>query len=92
MLKDYIRAAMGKARYEILPDDGTFYGEIPGFDGVYANADTLEDCRDELEEVLEGWILLRISLHMPLPSVDSIKLNIGEVLNYCLSPLANHFR
>lgn len=79
MLKDYIRAAMGKARYEILPDDGTFYGEIPGFDGVYANADTLEDCRDELEEVLEGWILLRVSLHMPLPSVDSIKLKIGEV-------------
>jgi predicted RNase H-like HicB family nuclease len=79
MLKDYTRAAMGKARYEILPDDGTFYGEIPGFDGVYANADTLEECRDQLEEVLEGWILLRISLHMPLPSVDSIKLNIGEV-------------
>jgi predicted RNase H-like HicB family nuclease len=79
MLKDYIRAAMNKARYEILPDDRTFYGEIPGFDGVYANADTLEDCRDELEEVLEGWILLRVSLHMPLPSVDSIKLNIGEV-------------
>jgi len=56
MLKNYIRAAMGKARYEILPDDGTFYGEIPGFEGVYANADTLEACRDELEEVLEGWI------------------------------------
>lgn len=47
MLKNYIRAAMGKARYEILPDDGTFYGEIPGFEGVYANADTLETCRDE---------------------------------------------
>ena len=61
---------MSKARYEILPDDGTFYGEIPGFDGVYANADTLEACRDELEEALEGWILLRVSLHYPLPSSD----------------------
>ncbi len=67
MLKDYIRASMRKARYEILPDDGSFYGEIPGFNGVFANADTLEACRDELEEVLEGWILLRVSLHMPLP-------------------------
>lgn len=79
MLTKYIRAAMGKARYEILPDDGSFYGEIDGFNGVYANADTLEECRDELEEVLEEWILLRISLHLPLPAVDGIELTIKEV-------------
>lgn len=66
MLTKYIRAAMNKARYEILPDDGTYYGEIAGFNGVYANADTLEECRDLLKEVLEGWILLRVSLHFPM--------------------------
>ena len=80
MLSKYIQAAMNKARYEILPDDGSFYGEIPGFGGVWANADTLEACRDELKEVLEGWILLRVSLHFPLPSVDGIGLAIGEAL------------
>ena len=79
MLTKYIRAALKKARYEILPDDGTFYGEIPGFDGVWANADTLEECRDELEEVLEEWIILGMSLHQPLPIVDGFELNIGEV-------------
>ncbi len=79
MLTKYIRAAMGKARYEILSDDGSFYGEIDGFNGVYANADTLEECRDELKEVLEEWILLRISLHLPLPAVDGIELTIKEV-------------
>lgn len=78
MLKRYIKAAMNKARYEILPDDGTFYGEIDGFQGVYANTETLEACRDELEEVLEGWILLRVSLHFPLPVVDGIELRVGE--------------
>jgi len=56
MLTNYIRAAMRQARYEILSDDGTFYGEIPGFDGVYANVDTLEACREELKEVLEEWV------------------------------------
>ncbi|MBO0779737.1 MAG: type II toxin-antitoxin system HicB family antitoxin [Ktedonobacteraceae bacterium] len=66
MLTRYIRAAMGKAKYEIL-EDGSFYGEIPGFNGVYANTGTLEACRDELEEVLEEWILLRVSRHLPLP-------------------------
>jgi len=44
MLTKYIGAAMRRATYEILPD-GTFYGEIPDFQGVYANADTLEACR-----------------------------------------------
>jgi len=61
---------MGKAKYEIVTDDSSFYGEIAGFDGVYANAPTLEECREMLEEVLEGWILLRVSLHYPLPSID----------------------
>lgn len=80
MLTEYIRAAMKKARYEILPDDNSFYGEIPGFDGVYANADTLEACRDELGEVLEEWIFFRISRNLPLPVVDGIELSIKETV------------
>lgn len=79
MLTRYIQGAMRRARYEILPDDGTFYGEISGFDGVYANADTLEACREELEEVLEEWILLRVSRHLPLPTVDGIEIKIFQV-------------
>jgi predicted RNase H-like HicB family nuclease len=67
MLTDYLRAALHQARYEILPDDQNFYGEIPGFDGVYSNATTLETCREELAEVLEEWILFRISKNLPLP-------------------------
>lgn len=79
MLLDYIRAAMREAKYEILPDDSTFYGELPGFAGVYANADTLEACREELEEVLEEWILFRISQNLPLPITNGIELRIREV-------------
>ncbi len=78
MLMNYIGAAMHRARYEILSDDGTFYGEILGFDGVYANADTLEACREELKEVLEEWILFRVFRNLPLPIVDKIELTIKE--------------
>ena len=46
---------MSHATYELL-DDGTFYGEVPPLAGVYANANTLEACREELAEVLEGWV------------------------------------
>lgn len=70
---------MKRAKYEILPDDGSIYGEIPGFEGVYANADNLEDCREELEDVLGEWILLGVYKNLSLPIVDGIDLNIKEV-------------
>ena len=38
MLTKYIQAAMHQAKYKILSDDDTFYEEIPGFQGVWANA------------------------------------------------------
>ncbi|MDT4954262.1 MAG: hypothetical protein QOJ02_2400 [Acidobacteriota bacterium] len=79
MLTRYIQAALHQARYEILPDDQSFYGEIPAFEGVYANAAALEACREELSEVLEEWILFRISRNLPLPIVNGIELNIKEV-------------
>ena len=41
MLTKYIAQVMAKAKYEILQEDSSFYGEIPGFEGVYANAKDL---------------------------------------------------
>jgi len=78
MITAYIHAAMQRAKYEILKDDKTFYGEIPGFTGVYANASKLEACREELEEVLEEWVLFRVSRHLPLPTLDGIRLRIKK--------------
>ena len=80
MLTEYIEAAMKAGRYEILPDDQSYYGEIPGFQGVYANATTLEQCRIELREVLEDWILISISRHLPLPKVNGIELKVREAV------------
>ncbi len=78
MLIAYIRAAMKRAHYEILSDDGSFYGEILGLQGVYANAATLEECREELESVLEDWILLGLQLGHELPMVEGIDLNLKQ--------------
>ncbi len=73
MLTEYIRTAMQKATYEIL-GDGTFYGEIPGFQGVYANAKTLETCREQLQQVLEEWIMLGLQMGHKLPELQGIRL------------------
>jgi predicted RNase H-like HicB family nuclease len=78
MLTKYIEAAMKHARYEILADDGSFYGEIPQCQGVYANAGTLESCRNELADVLEDWLLFRIHKNLPIPAINGIKLKIKK--------------
>jgi predicted RNase H-like HicB family nuclease len=76
MLTKYIQAAMRRAKYEIVEDDGSFYGHIPETPGVWANADTLEECREELESVLEGWILLGIAFHHSFPVLDGVEIKV----------------
>ena len=52
-----IQAAMASARIKPL-EDKTYFGEIPGFPGVWANEKTAKKCRKVLREVLEDWIML----------------------------------
>ena len=68
----YMHRAMEGALYRILPEENTIYGEIPGFEGVTAEADTLEHCRHDLIETLEEWIFFRVSRQLPLPQIDDL--------------------
>lgn len=79
MIREYLSAGMDRARYDVLPDEGGHYGEIPGFDGVSAHAASLDECRGELEEVLEEWVLFRVSRDLPLPVVDGLELRVRKV-------------
>lgn len=75
MLAEYIDKAMEQAVYEIVEDDRTYWGEIPGLQGVWARHATLEGCRRELREALSDWIALRLRLDLPIPIVGGIDLN-----------------
>ena len=79
MLTAYIHAALRKAHYEILPEHEGYFGTIEGLQGVWAQADTLEACREELREVLEEWIVLGLKMGHAIPSIDGITLAIQEV-------------
>ena len=74
ILAEYIETAMQDADFVIFVEDGTYFGQIYGFQGVWANADTLEECRQELREVLEGWILLGIERGHEIPVLPSMNL------------------
>jgi predicted RNase H-like HicB family nuclease len=79
MLTAYIRAAMNRATYELLGNGEGYYGEIPGLQGVWANEDTLEACRNELQSALEDWILLRLRQGLTVPALDGIDLTAPMV-------------
>lgn len=78
MLLEYTGAALKRAKYEILKDDHSYYGYIPGFRGVYANARDLERCRTELREILEEWILIRLRRNLSVPVLRGINLNLKK--------------
>jgi len=73
MIAEYIQSVLRKAHYEL--EDGTYYAEIPGFEGIVAYGDTLESCREQLIDVLEGWIIVGIRHGHVLPVVNEIDLN-----------------
>ena len=78
MIKEYIENALRHARYELIDDPEPYYGEVPELEGVWATGKTLEDCRSALGEVLDGWLLIRISRGMIIPSLDRTEIIIPK--------------
>ncbi len=82
MLARYIDTAMELATYEIIEDDGQYWGEIPGLQGVWARHATLAGCQRELREALSDWLALRLRLGLEIPELAQMNLNtIGSPLN-----------
>ncbi len=59
MINEFIAKKLKFARYKLLKD-GSYFADIPGLSGVWANGRSVESCRKELREVLEDWLLLKV--------------------------------
>jgi len=68
MLSEFIRKQLKRAKYKFLKD-GSYFGEIPGFSGVWANAKNLEDCRAELQSAFEDWVLFKLKEGDAIPGL-----------------------
>ncbi|RJP24305.1 MAG: type II toxin-antitoxin system HicB family antitoxin [Candidatus Omnitrophota bacterium] len=75
MIQAYLNASLKRAHYKML-DHGEWFVEIPGFEGVWASGDTVEECRSELLEVLEEWLILKIHDGDEIPIVDGIEIKV----------------
>lgn len=80
MLSEYIEKKLRQANYRILKDR-SYFGEIPGLRGVWASARNLEDCRHELREVLEDWLLLKVRSKEQVPGF-AIRIDRRELVRH----------
>ena len=75
MLTEYIDEALRRACYELIEDkEIPYYGEVSDLPGVWACGETLEGCRRELKEVIEGWILVSMKRSLNIPRLGSAEI------------------
>lgn len=78
MLNEYCKKVIETAIYKQL-SDGTWFGEIPGFRGVWANDKSMEKCREELIEVLEEWLFLKLRDGDLIPEIDGLQIELQQL-------------
>jgi len=81
MIGEYVQEALNRAKYEMIEDEEPFYAEVPELPGVWATGRTLEECRTNLIEVIEGWILLSVQKELPIPALGSYEIPNVENTN-----------
>ena len=75
MIRTYIQAAMMHAHYELIDQpNAPYYGDVPGLPGVLATGATLEECRANLEDALDAWLVLGLQLDHAIPEIEGITL------------------
>jgi len=72
-LAQYIEAALETARFEKIEDGMRIYAEIPAFRGVWADGRTRKEAKEQLRQVLKGWIELQTERGQPLPAVNGLR-------------------
>ncbi len=76
LIKRYAMLAALRADTERL-DDGSWYAEVPGFPGVWAQADSESEAIKEVETVVRDWTVLKIlDKDKDLPVIGMIDLNV----------------
>ena len=72
MIQEYINKALAIADYKIL-EDGTWFADIKPLSGVWANGESIEETRQELIEVIEEWLLLKLKDGDEIPVLGAVK-------------------
>ena len=75
MIRQYIDEALHRASYSVL-DCNVYCATVAGLPGVVAAGATLGKCRDQLAEIVEEWVLLRVSRGLAVPRLGTASVQV----------------
>ncbi len=78
MFSEYIEAALSRAVYKVIENDEPYFASVPDLPGVWAAGNTIEECRRELIEVIEEWIVARLQRGLSIPSMGEHTIGVSE--------------
>ena len=70
MIRQYIDEGLHRASYSVV-DSNLYRATVAGLPGVIATAATLETCRDQLAEIMEEWVFVRVSRGLSIPRLGT---------------------
>ncbi len=77
MIIQYVDRALHRAHYRLI-EDGAFCATVPGLPGVIATGPTVETCRNQLAEVVEGWVLMRVARGLRVPALGGVTVHVKK--------------
>ena len=77
-LSRYIEAALNQAEYE-RDEDGVIVASVQNVPGFFTQGETHEEARANLEDVVEGNVLLALQLGWEIPQLPGIEIREQDV-------------
>jgi predicted RNase H-like HicB family nuclease len=72
-IMSYIETMLRRANYEFDGQTKSWCASVDALPGAYAQADTVEDVRAELAEVIEEYVLVSLQEGHPLPEFKNFR-------------------
>jgi len=78
-ITNYIENLLRKAQYEYDKETKSWCASVKDLPGAYAQADTVEEVREQLAEVIEDYVLVSIREKQSLPDFKKLSLERAHV-------------
>ncbi|OGB99523.1 hypothetical protein A2V82_05875 [candidate division KSB1 bacterium RBG_16_48_16] len=72
-LSKYVEAALKKAEYQ-RDENEVIIGKVPGASGFFAQGDTFEEARANLQDVIEGNVMLALQMGLEIPRIEGVEI------------------
>lgn len=73
VLSKYVEAALKRAVYE-KDENNVIIATVPEASGFFAQGETFEEARENLQDVIEGNVILALQLGLEIPRIEGVEI------------------